>query len=526
MRPPLFEVGSDPVLGRLGRLALPAVLGALLGLVAGLGVHQLTPPTYTAQVRVELAGLRDQMDLNPVGSRGQLVSVDTDAQLATSDAVVLAVAAQQQRPVRTVRASLVVTARPVSRILVLSYTARSAQAAQEGAALAADRFLEERERLYVTPHRVFLDEVSRTTEAIDPRFDLAAASGSVPGRESLRRRAFVRELDLVESGRVVGEQRLTAAGDRGDIEVPLTSGAATGALLAVLLVLLLDLRRGMRAPPADTVRRHTATRPPSRLTRRVVAGVAVTVVVCTGVSALAALLVVPQNFEGRARVYVPPEGGNAYASRQSRTVQAVDFGTEAELARSDEVLDGVARDPRVQLTSQQLRARTSTATPDRGQVVEITFRGATREQTETVTQLLAEQTVAVREVRAARWNAQQQDAFDVAIAAAESDLEAALGPSGSRDLVNALNRRVTLLREDARTLLSDRTEGGGVLSTRVERRQADTYTALSVAAAGPVVGLLAALVTRGWTRSPRMRFRRAHSPLAVPGPARHSGRPV
>jgi len=527
VRPPLFDVGSDPVLGRLRRLTLPAVLGALLGLVVGLGVYQLSPPTYTAQVSVELAGLRDQLDLNPGGSRGQLVSVDTDAQLAQSDAVVLAVAALQQRPARTVRASILVTARPASRILVLSYTARSPEAAQEGVALAADRFLEERERLFVTPQRVFLDDVDRSTEAIDPQFDLAAEAGSVPGRESLRRRAFVRQVGLVESGRVVGEKRLTSVGDRGDIEVPLTSGVATGALLAVLLVLLLDARRKRSwTPHAVLARRHTGARPHQRRTRRVVAGTAVTVVVCTAVSALAALLLVPQSFDGRARVYVPPEGGNAYASRQSSKIQAVDLGTEAELVRSDEVLAGVVRDPRVQLTSQQVRARTSTATRAGGQVVEIIFRASTVEQAETVTQLLAEQTVAVRELRAARWNAQQQEAVDAEIAVAEADLTTALGPAGSRGLVNALNRRVTLLRTDARTLVSNRTEGGDVISTRVERRQADAYTALSIAAVGPVLGLLAGLVTGGWTRWPRARSRRPDAHLAVQAGAHHAGRPV
>lgn len=504
MRPPLFDVGSDTVLRRLRRFAVPAVLGAVLGLLAGLGLHQLTPATWTAQVSVELAGLRDQLDLNPTGPRGQLVSIDTDAQLARSDAVVLAVAVEQQRPPDTVRSSILVTARPLSRVMLLSYTARSPEAAQEGAALAARVFLQERERLYVAPKRDFLDDVHRSTESLDPQFDLVTVVSATPGREVLRQRAFVQELGLVGSGRILGEHGLTAVADRGDIEVPVTSGAATGALLAVLLVLLHDRRRSPVAPVrVDAARPGPLRRARARRGRRVVAGVVVTVLVCSGVSALAATQLVSRTFVGQARVYVPPEGGNAFDSRGSANVQRVDLGTEAELVRSDEVLAAVARDPQVDLTTEQLRSRTRSSPSGRGEVVEITFRGGAAEQVATVTALLAEELVAARERRAARWNEEQRAAVEEEIASADADLVAALGPAGSADLVSALNERVTLLQADSRTLVRNNVNGGQVISTSVQRNQADTYLMLGVAALGPVLGLVLGLATRGGTWRPR-----------------------
>ena len=137
MREPLFVVGTDPVLGRLRRMRVPVLVGALLGLLVGIAVHQTTPPTFTAQIAVELPMLRDRIDLNPGGARGAPLSIDTDAQLVLSDPVVQAIATAEQRPERQVRASLVVTARPHSRILVVSYTTRTADFASRTASAGA-----------------------------------------------------------------------------------------------------------------------------------------------------------------------------------------------------------------------------------------------------------------------------------------------------------------------------------------------------------------------------------------------------
>lgn len=526
VRPPLFVTGSDPVLGRLRRLVVPVLVGTLLGLLAGIAVHSATPATWTAQVAMELSSVRDRMDLNPTGTRGDLVSFDTDAQLAYSDAVVLAVAVDQQRPVTTVRSSIEVSARPLSRILLLSYTARSPDAAQDGAVLAARTLLQERDRLYLAPQREYLDDLFRTTDSIDPQFDLVTASGDAPARESLRRSAYVEQLRLQEPGRVVGENGLTSVADRGDIEVPLTSGAATGALLAVLLVAAAPQRVSVgasRSAPVVAARPRARLRGPRR-TRRRVAGTAVVVllVLVGGALSLPVALALPRAYQGEARVYLQPEGGTAFAAQSNPNVERVDFGTEAELVRSDEVLSRVAAAPGVGLDVAQLRSRTRGTPAARGEVVEITFRSGSWEQAETVTALLAAEFVAVRQDRAADWYQQQSATVDSAMTAAEGDLAAALGPAGSRDLVNALNRRVTLLRADSQALLSSRVEGGEVLAVEVQGDVVDRYLAAVVALSGPALGLalgaLAWLVVRHRAARPRAAGSR-YEATAAPGPS-------
>lgn len=499
MAPPLFAVEPGSLTGRLSRLVVPVLVGVLLGLLVGFGVHRSNPATWTAQVAVELTGVRDRMDLNPTGTRGNLVSVDTDAQLVRSDAVVLAVALAQQRPEATVRSALEVSARPLSRIMLLSYTARSPEAAQDGAVLAARTMLQERDRLYLAPQRSYLDDVVRTTDPIDPELDLETVSGDVPARESLRRQAYAEQIGLQEAGRLVGEHGLTAVADRGDVEVPLTSGAASGALLAVLLVAALP-QRGTASPPPKPgrpVRTWAGTEAGRRRRRRrrgTRAAVVLVLVLAGGVLSVPAALAMPRSYLGEARVYLPPQGGTAFVSRTNAVAQRVDFGTEAELVRSDEVLSRVVDRPDVDLTVDQLRERTQSSASSRGEVVEITFRAVSAGTAETVTSHLAEELVAARERRVQAWQEDRSQVVEASVTDAEADLAAALGPDGSRELVNALNRRIALLREDTQAaLLSRVVDGGEVLAVSVAGDPGDRYQALVVAVAGPVTGLMLAV---------------------------------
>ncbi len=517
MRPPLFVVGTDPVLGRVRSHSMLVMGGAVLGLLAGFGVYQQSPETHTATAAVELTSLREQLDLNPVGQRAQWVTLDTDAQLAHSDAVVLAVAAQQQRSTLAVAQSLSVTARPQSRVLLLHYRAKTQEAARQGAQTAAVRYLEERDRLYVQPHRRFVDDVGRTTEAVDPAFDLVVTSGVIPGRETLRRRAFIRGMGIEGPGRLAEEARMTSVADRGDIEVPLTSGVATGALLALGLGMLLDRRqRSLPAPSSLAVdaTRHRRVRTPRR--GRVLAGAAVMVILGTGLGALGAKPLLRPDYDGVARVHVPPMIGNAFTSRGSAIQERVDFETEASLARSDEVLGRVADDLGTGVTVDALRARTSAGPAGRAEVLLIKFRASDRDKAERTIGLIAEHIVAVRRDRneaalKARRAVVEQSAKD-----AQSDLEAALGPVGDRDMVNALNRRLTLLRSDSRNLLNTPTESGSVIEVRVSRDPIGTYMALGVLGSGALLGLTCAVFTSGGTRHVPRLSRLARLPLPLP----------
>ncbi len=525
MREPLFVVGSDPVLARLRRLRVPVLVGALLGLGAGVAVHQLTAPTWTAQVVLELPQLRDRIDLNPGGARGQVVSIDTDAQMVLSDPVVRAVAQDEGRPERDVRAAMLVTARPLSRVMLISYTSRSADAASGGAVRAAAEFLRLRERAYLTPQLAFLGAVDRGTQSVPAEFDDIVSTGAVPSSENLRRRAFVQSLTLPSSGEVVAGPRMTSVRDRGDVEVPLTTGVASGAMLAILLVLAVDgARRRSPVPaplPARPGRRsrHRVRPPPLR---RVLAGGLVVTAVVTAVVGAAAYVVVPQRYSALALVYVPPLAGNAYSSRGSANAVRADLGTEAELARSDRVLDAVAAAPGIDATADALRPRIRTTPSTRGETIEITVTGSSAEGVEQVAALVAQESVLARQERSLRWTTSQKTVVGAAVSTAEANLGVALGPTGDETLVNAYNRRLTLLRADVRGLTGDLSEQGAVLSTRSSPSEDDRLLLLGAAAGGLVLGLLVSLVTRGATRVPFSAYRGAVArPVAAPevGPA-------
>lgn len=504
MREPLFVVGTDPVLGRLRRMRVPVLVGALFGLLVGIAVHQTTPPTFTAQVAIELPMLRDRIDLNPGGTRGDTISVDTDAQLVLSDPVVQAVAGGEQRPERQVRAALLVTARPLSRILMVSYTTRTADLAARGVRTAGEQFLRERGKAYIDPQASFLGAVQRGTEQIPAEFDDVVTTGTVPTSETLRRRSFVQTMTMPSAGQIVSGPRMTSVQDRGDIEVPLATGFATGALLGVLLVVGLDLLR--RRPvvrvgpvvPAQRSRRRY--RPPT--TRRVLVGGLVVTAVVSGVVGVAAYVVVPQRYSALAVVYVPPLPGNAYRVVGSANAVRADLGTEAELARADRVLDAVAAAPGVDTTADQLRGRIRTTASARGETIEITVGGSSADGTEQIAALVAQESVLARQERALRWTTQQRTAVGAAVSSAEADLEVTLGPDGDEALVNGYNRRLTLLRTDVRGLGGDVAERGAVLSTRASPSEDDRLLLLVVAGSGFALGLLVSFVTRGATRVP------------------------
>lgn len=521
MQETLLRNGSDSLFALLRRFRVPVLVGCALGLVIGYLVHQTTRPTWTAQVTVELPLLRDRIDLNPIGDRGDVLSADTDAQIVLSDPVVRAVSAADGSGAAAVRASLQVTARPLSRILLISYTSPSAEGARTGAAAAGSAFLRERERAYLEPQREFLQEVMRGTESVVPDFDEVIPPATVPSAENLRRRSFVQVLTLAGAGRVVAGPRMTSVSDRGDIEVPLTSGFATGGLGGLVLALLLPtLRRRQTATrPLDARPPRRRLRPPSR--RRVLAGGLVVTTVVTTVIAAAAVVVVPQQWTALAIVYVPPLVGNAYASRGSVIAVGADLGTEAELVRSDRVLDAVSAAPGVDATADQLRGRIRTTPSNRGETVEISVNGGTSAGTEQIARLVAQESVLVRQERALRWTTEQRTELGAALSTAESALESALETEGQEGLVNGYNRRLTLLRADARGLDGSSTEQGAVLSTRASPSRQSTVLLLGVVAGGFVLGLLVGAGTHGATRAPFTTYRpRRPTSVMIQGPSR------
>lgn len=256
MSPRPVVIGTrDPVFRTLCRRRtwVLALIGAVLGASIGVVLVLTAPKTFKATVAVELASVAPQINLSGAGPKADPVSVDTDAQLVLSDAVVDAVAALGDRSVSQVREHLMVAARPLTQVITITYAASSAEAARGGAATAADALIKQRERLFVDPVRNYLTRVS------DQNVSRTGTTGEGVTAESqdnlwsleLRRQAALdQELGLGNAGSVLEQARITTAGQRGDLDVPVATGLAVGALFGVAVAVLWDLRRRSRSAPA------------------------------------------------------------------------------------------------------------------------------------------------------------------------------------------------------------------------------------------------------------------------------------
>ncbi|WP_165865569.1 hypothetical protein [Vallicoccus soli] len=263
----------DPVLARLRTARWRVVAGLALGLAAGAALHQAQDPVYRSTVAVELGEVAPAVDLSPTAQQPRLLSIDTDAQLVRSDAVVGAVADVVDRPAAEVRTDLRVGARQLTRVLEITYADGTARDALAGVRVATEAYLAERERLVVEPARAYLrgigeatDDPVRAPDGAAPDADagadadadaagtdasVEASAGDVSGAaesEARRERALRLELALPAAGRVLQAADPAPAPERPDVEVPLASGAAVGALLGLGSTALVPARPRRRRP--------------------------------------------------------------------------------------------------------------------------------------------------------------------------------------------------------------------------------------------------------------------------------------
>jgi hypothetical protein len=236
----LTFITSDAILTR-GLRGRTWLAGGLLGLVVGIGVYVETPPTYTATSVVELASVAPVIDLSPTAAKPQLFTIDSDVQVVSDAQVVGSVGSITGQPAAQVRRSLTVSARQLTRVLQISYSASNPAVATAGAQEAAVAFLLERDRLVVKPVQAYLADVFARTES--PQKSAALTTEDFTSRaqsrvEGWRQRAISAQLQDEGAGSVLERARVRTGGDRGDIEVPLVTGAGLGALLGVCVALL------------------------------------------------------------------------------------------------------------------------------------------------------------------------------------------------------------------------------------------------------------------------------------------------
>jgi hypothetical protein len=267
MRLPVLVGERDPIL-RAGKLAfLGLLVGAVLGGVVSLAWFETRPLTYASTVALELSPVAPLVDLNPTGPRIDEVTVDTDATLAVSEGVAETVAATTGLELDEVARHLSVRARPLSRVLEVTYTTTiSADAAREGATAAAESFLDLRDRLVIDPVRQYLADVSEQTISVQNQNEDARAEAEKAddvtvsqGQAALERRlerAQRFEVELPVAGTVVAAASAPSA-RRGTVDVVLVTGAGLGALLGFAFGLAWESRR-RRAGLAPDARHITS----------------------------------------------------------------------------------------------------------------------------------------------------------------------------------------------------------------------------------------------------------------------------
>lgn len=215
----------------LAKVAIGVVIGALIGVAYVLAI----PPTFRAVVAVELTEVQPVVDLGGSSGEHQEISIDTDAQLAGSDAVVAAAAAADGVDAATARSRMHVSARPLTRVLEITYESDRADDAVQASGAAAAELLAERQRLVIQPVRDYLTSV--ITHGTDPQ-DVVdpAAQPDVLTPEARRRLALDEELRLPGPGSVLEASHLKLGHRPGQIEVPVATGAAVGGLVAFGMV--------------------------------------------------------------------------------------------------------------------------------------------------------------------------------------------------------------------------------------------------------------------------------------------------
>jgi capsular polysaccharide biosynthesis protein len=508
--------------------------GALLGLVLGGWFYWATPAKFSATSVVELTAVSPTIDLGAIRGRPKLESVDTDANMLASDDVVSSVARASGDPEQWARTAIAVSARNLTRVVEITYTSATPAGARAGANSAADGLLAARQRLVIQPVEDYLNEVAKRTETpldaevVNPDDRFGTAEFRV---ENWRDRALAARLQLPDAGTVLQRATTSSGAQRGPMEVPLTSGAALGALVAVLLgigVQRLRAGRAVRARRIQLVVRHggallkarplpAADAAPVRRHRihRAVRGTALVVTISLLGLALgyAGATRLDSHDLGRSTLLLKPLPGNAFSTRNGDT--AVDLKTDGQVALSDAVLSPVATAFHNGLTVETLRSRLNVKLVDNAEVVIITYKGGGAAHAVDVVKRVAEQLMNVRTARAKVAYKEQAAIITPELKAAED--RAAEGVKGAGEgkdqngeAQTILNQRVVSLRTELRAVQELPPGPGTVLATTAPRQAGVRKLQLAILAAGWMlatsVGLLLA------ARKPRSRRRPGRGP--------------
>jgi hypothetical protein len=242
---------------RLIGICLLGVIGAVLG--AAYSTRAV--PEYRASVYIALPDLPQWVDVDPEPPNAKRTTIDTSANLVFSDPVVEAVATQIGVSIDEARNSLSVSARPLSRAAIVSYTTTDRDTAVAAANLAAQGMIEQRQT--VLPGR----RLHLTAPLTDKLLSLRGRSLKFPYRLTSmpgQLNALIARVAELQQRHVDQRASVVIAADTARLlplhrELPIATGLTIGVLVGIGWAWL-------RGPPTSRVRR--ARRPAARTPAR------------------------------------------------------------------------------------------------------------------------------------------------------------------------------------------------------------------------------------------------------------------
>ncbi|MDX6319905.1 MAG: hypothetical protein QOD35_3305 [Nocardioidaceae bacterium] len=232
------------VWSQIAVIAVTTVLGALVGVV--LAVRQ--PALYSASAAVELLAVPTWVSFDPAAEPPPGTTVDTTAQLVRSTPVVDRVAHATSLTPAQVTDGLGVSAYPLSRVLVMSFRARTAALAVTGANEAAAALINQRRAVLEGDQVTLAARLDTSLNRLLPKADLYAGPYNPVSKRLASEVALV---DGIRAQAAADQARILryaapATSVRPKGELPIVTGAMLGFLAAVAYAWWISGRRGSR----------------------------------------------------------------------------------------------------------------------------------------------------------------------------------------------------------------------------------------------------------------------------------------
>jgi uncharacterized protein involved in exopolysaccharide biosynthesis len=229
------------VWSQIAVIAVTTVLGALVGVV--LAVRQ--PPVYAASTSVELLAVPTEVSFDPAAEPPPGTTIDTTAQLVRSTPVVDRVAHATSLTTARVTAGLSVSAYPLSRVLVMSFRARTAALAVTGADEAAAALIDQRRAVLEGDQVTLAARLDTSLNRLLPKADLTAGLYNPVSKRLASEIALV---DGIRAQAATDQARILryaapATSVRPKGELQLVTGAMLGFLAAVAYAWWISGRR-------------------------------------------------------------------------------------------------------------------------------------------------------------------------------------------------------------------------------------------------------------------------------------------